>query len=280
MQMYQEAGITLPELVTKRLEDVLEFHKKIVNNRSSFLKGEIKLKESEIEENEKKLRKLENKRAELVTILQTHGALEEYQKLNEHLSKTVAKLEDVNKQVQLFTDISKQKTKIKSDTVSLTQQAFDDYTDRDTHIEHINDIFQEYWLSLYENKASISIELETETNQYKLDFIGEKKLSDGYRHMRIFCFDLLLATLWSSRDKRVDFVVHDTIIFSEVFNNQIALAIELAHKAATQGDFQYICCLNDDKVPYEEFSKEFNFKEHVIKILTNDEKGGLLGIRF
>jgi uncharacterized protein YydD (DUF2326 family) len=278
--MYEQVGIALPGVVLKRLDDVLEFHKKVIKNRASFLQGEIKLKESEIQNNNPVIQQLEIQRSDLLSILQTHGALDEFKKINERYSKIIAQLEDVNKQIQLFTDIKKQKTKLKSDTTHLTQQAFDDYTERDFLIENINSLFQSYWLALYETPASLRIELDTESNQYNLDFIGEKKLSDGYRHMRIFCFDLLIATLWSRKSDKIDFVIHDTIIFSEVFNNQIALALELALSASETNNFQYICCLNSDKVPYEQFSDSFDFNAHVVKTLTNEENGGLLGIRF
>jgi uncharacterized protein YydD (DUF2326 family) len=280
VRMYAEAGVALPDIVTKRLEDVLDFHKKVVNNRASFLQNEIKRKELEISYNEAQIKELEEKRSKSMSVLHTHGALDEFKKLNEHYSKIVSQLEDVNRQIQLFTDIKKQKTKIKTETTQLTQDAFEDYTERETAIESINSIFQSFWLYLYEKPTSLSIELDTEANQYKFDFIGEKKLSDGYRHMRIFCFDLLLATLWSQKQKKIDFVVHDTIIFSEVFNNQIALALELAKKISEANNYQYICTMNSDKIPYGLFSKDFDFKSHVVKTLTNDETGGLLGIRF
>ena len=41
-KIYQEAGLIFSDQISKKLSDVIEFHEKIVSNRTSFLNSEMK----------------------------------------------------------------------------------------------------------------------------------------------------------------------------------------------------------------------------------------------
>jgi uncharacterized protein YydD (DUF2326 family) len=96
----------------------------------------------------------------------------------------------------------------------------------------------------------------------------------------VFCYDLMLAQKWSTKNQCPGFIVHDSIIFDGVDERQRGRALELAAREAEQRGFQYICCLNSDNVPYKEFSQDFQFADYVRLTLTDEsERGGLLGMR-
>jgi uncharacterized protein YydD (DUF2326 family) len=77
------------------------------------------------------------------------------------------------------------------------------------------------------------------------------------------------------------FLIHDSTIFDGVDERQVAHAPQLAAEEAARFNFQYICCLNSDTVPWQEFDKEFNLRQFVRVELTDaHEDGGLLGVRF
>jgi uncharacterized protein YydD (DUF2326 family) len=68
-----------------------------------------------------------------------------------------------------------------------------------------------------------------------------------------------------------------------VDERQIAKALELAASEAEEQGIQYICALNSDNVPYDDFGESFRseFARHVIITFTDaTDDGGLLGIRF
>lgn len=79
--MYKEAGVVMPENVKKRLDEVKQFHKQVIANRKEFLKSEIDRLKQVLVQRDSEIGNLSGRRAELLSILRTHGALEEYTRL-------------------------------------------------------------------------------------------------------------------------------------------------------------------------------------------------------
>ena len=73
----------MPELVQRRFEEVEEFHRQIVANRRSYLEAEIQRIESRRSQRQVQKEAGVEKRAQLLEVLQTHGALQEYTRLQE-----------------------------------------------------------------------------------------------------------------------------------------------------------------------------------------------------
>ena len=57
-------------------------------------------------------------------------------------------------------------------------------------------------------------------------------------------------------------LIHDSNLFADVDDRQIAAAPERAAKKATEMNFQYICTFNSDKLPQSEFSKGFDIADY------------------
>jgi uncharacterized protein YydD (DUF2326 family) len=77
------------------------------------------------------------------------------------------------------------------------------------------------------------------------------------------------------------FLIHDSTIFADVDERQKAHALELAAKTSETHGFQYICCLNSDAIPGNDFSAGFSLHPYVrIELTDAGDKGGLLGIRY
>jgi len=80
---------------------------------------------------------------------------------------------------------------------------------------------------------------------------------------------------------RVDFLVHDSILYDGVDSRQRALALEQAAKITDESGTQYICTLNSDMVPRDDFSSDFAFDKYVRLTLTDKaQAGSLLGVKF
>jgi uncharacterized protein YydD (DUF2326 family) len=116
---------------------------------------------------------------------------------------------------------------------------------------------------------------------FTFDVDIERSGSAGIGNMKIFCYDLMLARLWSDHSATPGVLVHDSSIFDGVDERQRALALELAASEAKAHGFQYIRTLNSDYVPWGEFSPGFNPQDHIRLRLTDaDVAGCLLGVRF
>ena len=81
--------------------------------------------------------------------------------------------------------------------------------------------------------------------------------------------------------KNIDFLIHDSIIYEDVDERQVAHAIEQAAAKADEYNFQYIMTINSDMIPYSDFRNDFNFEKHIkLKLSDENESGSLLGIRY
>ena len=135
--------------------------------------------------------------------------------------------------------------------------------------------------NLYNDPGILSINV-TEAG-YKYDVEIKRARSEGIGYMKIFCYDLTLIQLLSGMNDKWESLIHDSTIFNGVDERQIAKALELAASEAEKQGFQYICALNSDTIPYDDFSESFKseFKKHVIITFTDaTDNGGLLGIRY
>ncbi|MBA3406019.1 MAG: DUF2326 domain-containing protein, partial [Gemmatimonadaceae bacterium] len=92
---YDEAGVALPGLVQKRFEDVERFHKSIVENRKSHLRSEIEAAQQRIRVREQAKQGHGSRRAELMMILKTGGALDHFSQLQSELSRQEAQAESL-----------------------------------------------------------------------------------------------------------------------------------------------------------------------------------------
>lgn len=99
--------------------------------------------------------------------------------------------------------------------------------------------------------------------------------------MKIFCLDLAILEFCDNRGLSIDFLVHDSEMYDGVDSRQRAAALERAHEVTERTGAQYICALNSDMIPYDDFREGFVLEECVrCKLVDGDASGTLLGIVF
>ena len=279
VQIYEEAKVAIPEIVKKQLSDVQQFHQLIIKHRRDFLSGEISRLKSEISTREELVGSLTEARADSLQILKTHGALEEYTKLQQNHLDEVAKLKDINVRIENLKKFEQGKSSLRIDRELLHQRALKDYEDQVLQRQKAIDLFNANSEALYEVPGKLIIDITK--NGFKFDVEIERSGSEGISHMKVFCYDLMLAKLWSKKRSSPGILLHDSSIFDPVDVRQIVNALELAASQSAESGFQYICALNSDKVPWGEFSLGFDLNKYVCLRLTDTtEDGSLLGIRF
>ena len=283
-ELYAEAGILFSDILKKKLEEARDFHNKIVQNRKQFLQVEIEEIVNQISINEKAILKNTSERAELMKILKTHGALDEFMFLQDKFVEEKERLEAIKTKISNIQEISSQKKEIKAERVEVDLKIMRDYEQSRPDWEKAIAGFNENSLALYNEPGNLIINISDKgrfaDNAYSFDVEIPRGLSEGVGKMKIFCYDLMLVDLFSQRGK-IDFLVHDSTMFDSVDSRQTAHALELAYKKGTEGNFQYICAFNSDMLPKSNFSKDFNIGNFVRLTLTDkDEKDCLMGFRF
>ena len=280
-KIYEQAGLLFPDNLEVKLNEVVDFHKQVISNRRDYLKHEIEKIERDIDSQELKLDELVKKRADSLKILEKQGALEEYRELNNRMAVLQQELKGLESRIENLKTFEEGISKVKIKRQELLQKTRRDYEERKNIIEKAIKLFNKNSNFLYAEPGILSIDITEAGYKYNVDI--KRKESQGVGYMEIFCYDLMLTRLMSIKKNKPGFLFHDNTIFNGVDERQIAKAMELANKESEESNFQYICAINSDIVPYNEFSNGFESlfeKSIIIKFTDVTEKDGLLGIRF
>ena len=278
-KVYREAGVGWPDGVKKRLEDVKAFHERVVANRKAFLEAEISRLGRAIVLRNDQVRSLSDQRAGLLEVLNSHGALAEYAELQRLQNGETSKLTAVNDRIANLKKIEeiKSQSRIEREQLHILARSF--YEERKAQRERAISLFNSFSQALYNLPGELVVDVVD--GGYKFNVEIERQDSQGVEQMKVFCYDLMLATLWAARHAGPGFLIHDSTIFADVDERQKAHALELAARTADANGFQYICCLNSDGVPTSDFSKGFELQPFVRMELTDEgQTGGLLGMRY
>jgi len=277
--IYHEAGVGWPDLIRKRLEDIQEFHAKVIVNRRAFLETETSRLTRAIAQRTEELRKLSDERAELLSVLNVHGALAEYTELQRLQVEAVTKLSAVNQKIANLKRIDeiKSQTRIEREQLQILARSF--YEERRAEREKAISLFNGFSQTLYSRPGELIADVVD--NGYRFNVEIERQDSQGVKQMKVFLYDLTLATLCAEKRCGPGFLIHDSTIFADVDERQKAHALELAAQTANVYGFQYICCLNSDSIPENDFSTGFSLEPYVqIELTDEGENGGILGIRY
>ena len=278
-EVYREAEIILPDLVIKRLLDVEKFHETVVKNRHSHLQGEIESAEYRIMQREKIMQQMDERRREILKTLDSHGAIDQMTRLQLELTRQQSTVEDLRKRLKLARQVESTKTELTIERAEVRQQLANDIDDHSELIAEAIVAFEDFSQRISDHEGSLMID-DTD-NGLKLSIDVEGGRSKGIKNMQIFCFDMMLASLWSARNLGPGFLVHDSHLFDGMDGRQIAKAIEIGAEQSAKHGFQYIVTLNSDVLESAEFSTGFDPQNFVnpVRLSDADETGGLFGMR-
>ena len=278
-KLFDEARVALPDQVRHRLSDLKTFHEAVVENRRAYLADEIARLEAAVSKRDRAINQLDERKAELMSVLESSGALEEYTRLQELLVELRGRLHDVEARLARLKEVTESTAdweRRKSDLLRRARTRYDELrADRDRAIAYFNSNTE----ALYEAPGRLIINVSEKGFEFDVD-IGRSD-SHGVGNMKIFCFDLMLMQLWSHRMGGPGVLVHDSSLFDGVDERQVAAALELAHAESERLGFQYICTMNSDDLPRAELGEESPvLKSIAIELHDRDPSGMLLGIAF
>lgn len=278
-KLYREAGIVLPGVVTKTLEQARAFNTKILANRREFIAQEIATLQAAIANRDALVISLTDERSQYLTVLAGQGALEELSELQELHAGTRLKVDELTNRITQLKQMSSKADTIKVEVVELKRATSLDYEERRDLWSQALSLFSEFSDKLYKSPGRLVIDIDDTGYKFDVEIAGSP--SEGISKMKIFCYDLMLVAFACQRGLGIDFLVHDSTIFDGVDPRQRAHALELAAEMAQTYGFQYICTLNTDMMPIDDFSSDFDYKSRIRMRLTDtDATGSLLGFRY
>lgn len=277
--IYQEAGVALPGIVKRRYEDVKSFHQSVVRNRKDYLSSELEAAQLRIELRDSQKAQLDQRRAEIMGILRSHGALDQFLKLQGELGRLESEVESLRQRFEAAEQLEGTKNELEIERNRLTIRLRRDFAEQNDRLAEAIVAFEETSQRLYESAGSMTVDETSNGPMFKFPMQGQR--SKGIKNMQIFCFDMMLMRLCHKRRIGPGFLIHDSHLFDGVDGRQVISALRLGSEISQELGFQYIVTMNEDDA-FKETIEGFDLNDHVLPTRLTDatEDGGLFGIRF
>lgn len=277
--IYAEAGIALPGITLRRYDEVRSFHESVIRNRRDYLSGELSSAQLRMESREMEKERLDLRRSEIMGVLRSHGALEQFSRLQGEASRLEAEAEALRQRFEAAEQLEGTKNELEIERSRLTLRLRRDFAEEKQRLEDAILAFEETSHRLYEKAGSMKIDVTQNGPEFKFHIQGAG--SKGIRNMQIFCFDLMLMRLCAKRGIGPGFLIHDSHLFDGVDGRQVISALKLGAETAEKLGFQYIVTMNEDDA-FKENIEGFDIRNYILPVELTDasEDGGLFGFRF
>ncbi len=175
-------------------EDVKSFHDSVVRNRKDYLSSELEAAKLRIELRDSKKAQLDQRRGEILGILKSHGALEQFLKLQGELGRLESEVESLRQRFEAAEQLEGTKNELDIERNRLTIRLRRDFAEQKDRLAEAIVAFEETSQRLYESAGSMTVDEETSNGPiFKFPMQGER--SKGIKNMQIFCFDMMLMRL-------------------------------------------------------------------------------------
>lgn len=277
LSILKDAGAVFKEEALRSLEEIAEFHQQIYRNRSEFLKSEIDKLREQIVSRSARIDQLSREKTELLSVLQSSGALETLIDLQRGLTDLEANSQALKARIEERKRFDLRKDEVSAAIIDIRKLLKRDLDDRRKMVDEAVSLFAEYTRALYGDPGKLGIDVGN--SGYSFSFSIDREGSDGVDQMVVFCFDLMVATLRARRRQPFAVLIHDSSVFADVDPRQYGLALQLAAFTSKAEGFQYICCLNAGALPVAHLG-DLTLNDYVRLRLTDDgDEGRLLGRR-
>ena len=276
--LYGEVEIKLPDAIVNSYEDSRKFQRTLVENRAKYLESERQRYESMILERLEKIKKLSEEQGKLIGILQAHGALDQFNKLQSRLGELLNKIESYKGQLQIGNSIKMEQANLKIAEQKLILEITESLNEYEKIKSKAILLVEEISESLYETAAQLNIG-QANNGKYAINMASRNQKSAGINSMLIYCFDMMLIRMSLYLKRKLNFLIHDSAMFDSVDERQVARALLFGKEKSISEGFQYIVTLNSDQLPNDVFEE---VKDNILpRVLTDsDESGCLMGVYY
>jgi uncharacterized protein YydD (DUF2326 family) len=289
-KIYDEALFFFEEKVSVRLEQANEFHQKLVKSRTQRMNAEISELKIQLSDLENQLNKREVYRDSILKDLDSKGALEEYNSINERIRTLERDVRELDKYRQILQSFKADKSAFDLDNAKVKDRAVSYLNVSQEYFEQIENEFRALVKRFYTNHGGSFQITETVDAKYlfNIDVQVPRDGSQGINEVKIFCYDFLLYQL---RPSLLSFIAHDGCIFSEMDPRQKSMIFKVAIETIENSDLQYFVNIGqssldeildvDDKLQILSKSEKAYIKRSVIlELFDKDPSNWLFGTSF
>jgi uncharacterized protein YydD (DUF2326 family) len=286
IRLYEEAKAKLPGSVVKEIGEVTEFHNKLIANRAKRLLRERKRLEAESLDLQVEIESLGKSLDSQLQFLNAHGALDEYTKVSNHLSDLRAKAQKIRDYKELLQKYSNEaqamNIALSNETLKTTAYLTGSHPVLDGNFEMFRSLAKKFYPT---KPAGLTVENNEGENQIRFN-IGARiqdDASDGINEVKLFCFDMTL--LLGRHNHLVEFVFHDSRLFSDIDARQRATLFRVARQLCDARDVQYIAAVNEDQLsPMRDQFSATEYKDLItdritLELTDDSDTDKLLGVQ-
>lgn len=282
---YKSANIEIPNMIKKDIDEVLNFHRDLLESRKIRLYKEKEKNLIELKIIDDKIYSLGQRMDELLLLLNDYGALDEYSSLTKQLSSLKSKFSRIQEYQQILKSYNDAKLDIKYSLLEENKMAFEYIESYENYLKILRETFSTYAKKFYPKKRSGLILKNNEglnTLRYKLEARIQDDSSDGVNEVRMFCFDLLLLI---SKKSNMRFLAHDSRLFANMDPRQRKKVFEIMSEVCEKENLQYFCSINEDALlSFQPSMDEDMFdniitKNIILELTDESSKSKLLGIQ-
>lgn len=280
-RLYQEAGLTLPEAVLASFQEVLGFHKSVARNRALFLEEELRDARADLKDNNLAVKRLDEKRANLLNLLNSTMALDTYSKAQADVTELDVRIARLNDRIVDFERLDDMDSSLKRMRLDAADSVREELRENDAAVEEMTSIFVSVCEEIYsDRKAKLSFDVDKK-GVLKVSPKVDGDDSKGIKGADIFAFDLACVIVGSKAGVIPGFLVHDSHVFDAMDDRQLCSCLNIGARLSKEHGFQYIVMLNTDRLESAE-RIGFDRGEYPISTVLTDrgENGGLFGARF
>lgn len=257
VRLYGEVRVAFQPETIKYLKDVETFHATLLENRIARLSKDRLQFQKELSSLEQEITSGQKELDKKLALLGSSRALDQFVAITKQIAELKAqsqKLKDYKELKQIYSDnLARISTKL-STAIIKTNAYLADY---EADIEKKLSPFRSFSKRFYPKApAGITLKNNEGDNQlrFDLDVRIQNDASDGVNEVRIYCFDMTL--LLARHMHTVNFVIHDSRLFSDIDPRQRAILFKTASEVCKSHGFQYIATVNQDQI--ESMAGEFS----------------------
>ena len=288
-EIYEEVKVFFPDNMTKGYEDLVEFNRKVTEERNRYLREQIDTTEKELKLVRENLKRQNERRNDALMALQdkdTFHKFKEYQKrmavLEGEISKLNLQLENIDTVSKLneSADSMKQQLTVVSKDIA-NQVKYNSNQDTVKIKKYFNEIFRSIFgvsalLYVNTNKQS-NVEFMTEVAPDDEAQATAEGMGNTYKKMLCVAFDLAVLATYSDREF-FRFVYHDGVL-EGLDNRKKELFLQIAREYCNRYGIQYIFSTIEDDIPLG-LLDSFSVTEKCLELNDRDDSGKLFGFSF
>lgn len=288
-KLYEEVSIYFPDAITHGYEELVDFNKKVTEERNKYLKEQSVVINNELHSVRKQLEQLNKERNEALSVLQdkdTFRKFKGYQMKLAALEGDISRLELELHNIDAVANLNEKADafKLQQKEVSKKIAAQLKATDNDVAVQ-IKRIFNEIFQTVFGVSALLYVKPNKSGNVEFMADVAETIDSDataeglGNTYLKMLCasFDIAILASYSS-NSFFRFVYHDGIL-EGLDNRKKELFITLVRSFCKRYNIQYIFSSIEDDIPTD-ILKDFTIEEKCLELNDKDDSGKLFGFSF